>query len=283
MQMRTYFLPNFEKDDYMSETLTKADFEIFETEIGERRNCASSAGNDNNDKVDGDDEGDRDDDSGIIDQDDDDYDANLMDRETVETLKGYSKAEVMYMKDNLMLEIPHNFPKKMTVMTKREKETKATIKRLFFGAFELRTKFPHNIALLKDGTIMYCTDFKVDKEQPSTSGEEDENAGNSDAADDIIYVTGHRFLRVRQQTKKFIILNIITCNWKTLHLILQHNNNISCVLDDLFAQYNLMHYHNMVIMFYFYIQATDLFNDCEYGFVPMHGTRPSSGQRRLGM
>lgn len=126
-------LPDFEKDDYMKagQSFTKKDFETFHKELCEKNG---------NDYV----EASPDDDSNDV--DDDFACANNS------TLSGFTKAEIMYMKENNVLEVPHNFPRKLV-------ETKHKIQKIIFGAFELRTTFPHNIVLLTNGTIMYCTKF----------------------------------------------------------------------------------------------------------------------------
>lgn len=116
------------------QSFTKRDFETFDKELRERN------GNENGDEAA---------DDGVPPDDDDDLTCRTNNNSS---LSGFTKAEIMYMKENKVLELPHNFPRKLIV-------TKHKIQKIKFGAFELRTTFPHNIVLLKNGTIMYCTDF----------------------------------------------------------------------------------------------------------------------------
>ena len=153
--MRTYILPQLEKEDYMGTALTREEF-----------NDTAADGYDTSPES-----ARRDDTLGHDSEESDDED---VEPEIVSTIKGFTKGEIMYMKAHGTLETPHNFPRVLV-------ETRNKIKKLVFGAFELRTKFPHNIALLKNGTIMYCTDF-FETRTPEATTE--------------IYICGFRFLKV---------------------------------------------------------------------------------------
>lgn len=177
--MHCYLLPDFEKDDYMAagQSFTKRDFETFDKELRERN---------------GNDDGDEAVDDGVSPDDDDDDLACRTNNNS--SLSGFTKAEIMYMKENKVVELPHNFPRKLIV-------TKHKIQKITFGAFELRTTFPHNIALLKNGTIMYCTDFSSSAETRSSS------SVSSPAA--MIYVDGFPF----SSDQVLIYLLYITSNY----------------------------------------------------------------------
>lgn len=160
--MRAYFLPQLEKVDYMGVTLTREDVKNSEACEEDTRFQGNIRNGDE--------------------QDDEEADI-------VETVKGFSKGEIMYMKEHGTLETPHNFPKAFLVTAKN-------IKKILFGAFELRTKFPHNIVLLKNRTIMYCTDFFECVTSKGTTE---------------ILITGFRFLKVH-----LIIAHcrqFMTCIW----------------------------------------------------------------------
>ena len=63
--------------------------------------------------------------------------------------------EIEYMTQNVTLELPEN-------LFRRRLEPEPggrRINSLQYVSFELRHTFPHNIALLKTGEIVYCTEF----------------------------------------------------------------------------------------------------------------------------
>lgn len=213
MEFRSYFIPEIENgEDYSmyASSFSKQDFEKFES--AEKTRLMRDDDRQQGVAVD-----DADDDDYCQELGDDSPDASTDndDIEIVPRLRGYTKSEILHMKGRCILEVPHNFVKKMVV-------TRNKIKKIIFGAFELRSKFPHNIALLKDGTIMYCTDFTAVNVMTSAAavssaadcGGNDDGAAAAVVADYYyhdqhaygrdktasmsaeILVTGHRFMRV---------------------------------------------------------------------------------------
>jgi hypothetical protein len=75
-------------------------------------------------------------------------------REAIMNL-GLLPHEVEYMRTNKTLELPPNFFRQL-----RGKTGGRRIEYLEYVAFKLRTTFPHNIALMSSGEVVYCTKFE---------------------------------------------------------------------------------------------------------------------------
>lgn len=91
------------------------------------------------------------------DADDDDNYGNDDDADVCSFQFSVSKNEAKFMKEHKTMDLPEG-------LFKSFQTTKKGIKKLMFVGFELRAKYPHNIALTKEGDIIYCTDFVEDEQ-----------------------------------------------------------------------------------------------------------------------
>lgn len=105
----------------------------------------------------------------------------------VETISAFNRKELEHMKKNYTLEVPPGMFRKAVL--KRSPTGRPVddddegIKKLEYKGFTLETKFPQNICLTKDGSIVFCDKFT----KPSNPDDDDEEP----------IVVGYAFGKVR--------------------------------------------------------------------------------------
>lgn len=71
----------------------------------------------------------------------------------------FTQEQIQYMRENMTTALPPNMYKRLLSNVPNDCEDYTEGKILEFEGFKLKNKFPQNIALMKDGSFVFCKEF----------------------------------------------------------------------------------------------------------------------------